>query len=72
MTVLYPGDSIHLTLWFNPLKETMQEAYDKVRPIFEANRIHIYSWSAIDGVPAFPMQVIAFRVPNQWLNPQPS
>ena len=65
MIVLHPGDSIHLTLWFNEDKQTQEEVYEQVRPIFENNGIHIYSWSSICGVPAFPMQVIAFRRPNQ-------
>ena len=65
MTVLHPGDQIHLTLWFNQDKQTQEEAYAEVKPIFENNGIHIYSWTAIFGVPAFPMQVIAFRRPER-------
>lgn len=61
MIVLQPGDSIHLTLWFNPDKQTQEEAYAEVKGIFENNGVHIYSWSSIHGCPAFPMQVIAFR-----------
>ena len=61
MIVLQPGDSIHLTLWFNEHTQTQQEAYDQVKPIFSGNGVFIWSWSAISGVPAFPMQVIAFR-----------
>ena len=61
MTVLYPGDSIHLTLWFNQDKQTQEEAYAAVKPIFEGNGVHIYSWTAVAGVAAFPMQVIVFR-----------
>lgn len=64
MTVLYPGDSIHLTLWFDREKQTQEEAYAEVKGIFENNGIHIYSWSSVYGVPAFPMQVIAFRKPS--------
>lgn len=61
MTILYPGDSIHLTLWFNEHKQTQEEAYAEVKPIFDGNGIHIYSWTSVSGVPAFPMQVIVFR-----------
>ena len=61
MTVLYPGDSIHLTLWFNPDKQTQEEAYAEVKGIFENHGVSINSWSSISGVPAFPMQVIVFR-----------
>lgn len=61
MIVLQPGDSIHLTLWFNKDVQTQEEAYDEVKGIFENHGVHIYSWSSIYGVPAFPMQVIAFR-----------
>lgn len=61
MIVLQPGDSIHLTLWFNKDRQTQEEAYAEVKGIFENNGVHIWSWTAIYGVPAFPMQVIAFR-----------
>lgn len=61
MIVLHPGDQVHLTLWFNQDKQTQQEAYDQVRPVFEGNGIHIYSWTAVSGGSPFPMQVIAFR-----------
>lgn len=61
MIVLRSGDSIHLTLWFNQDKQTQEEAYAEVKPIFEAHGVHIFSWSSVYGVPAFPMQVIAFR-----------
>lgn len=61
MIVLQPGDNIHLTLWFNKDVQTQEEAYDEVKGIFENNGVHIYSWSAVSGVPVFPMQVIAFR-----------
>jgi hypothetical protein len=62
MTVLYPGDQVHITFWYNATLETPREAYDKVRPTFEGNGVHIYSWSAYTGSP-FPTQVIAFRKP---------
>lgn len=61
MIVLHPGDSIHLTLWFNADRQTQEEAYAQVKPIFDGNGIFIWSWTAVSGVPAFPMQVIAFR-----------
>ena len=61
MIVLQPGDSIHLTLWFNKDVQTQEEAYEQIRPVFENHGIHIYSWTSVYGVPAFPMQVIAFR-----------
>lgn len=61
MIVLQPGDSIHLTLWFNKDVQTQEEAYAGVKGIFENHGVHIYSWSSVCGVPAFPMQVIAFR-----------
>lgn len=64
MIILQPGDSIHLTLWFNRDTQTQEEAYAAVKPIFDGNGIHIWSWTAIYGVPAFPMQVIAFRKPS--------
>lgn len=59
--VLQPGDSIHLTLWFNKDIQTQEEVYNEVKGIFENHGVHIYSWSSVCGVPAFPMQVIAFR-----------
>ena len=61
MIVLQPGDSIHLTLWFNEHKQTQEEAYAAVKPIFDGNGIHIWSWTAVSGGSPFPMQVIAFR-----------
>jgi hypothetical protein len=63
MIVLHPGDSIHLTLWFNEHKQTQEEAYAAVKPIFDGNGIHIWSWTAVSGTSPFPMQVIAFRKP---------
>jgi len=65
MTVLYPGDSIHLTLWFNKDAQTQDEAYAAVKPTFDGNGIHVYSWTAVAGGNAFPMQVIVFRKPEE-------
>ena len=64
MIVLHPGDQVHITFWYNPTMESIDDVYKKLKPIFEGNGVNIYSHTGLTGSP-FPMQVIAFRRPER-------